>query len=91
MNAKRSNRSSDRLCIPEIPEEDFVQAIEELVELDKDWIPNEPDHSLYIRPFIIGTDPFLGLRTSAYYKFIIILSPVGPYYPGRTGSGWYLD
>lgn len=81
MNAKRSNRSSDRLCIPEIPEEDFVQAIEELVELDKDWIPNEPDHSLYIRPFIIGTDPFLGLRTSAYYKFIIILSPVGPYYP----------
>lgn len=81
MNAKRSNRSSDRLCIPQIPEEDYVQAIKELVKLDKDWIPSEPNHSLYIRPFIIGTDPFLGLRTSAYYKFIVILSPVGPYYP----------
>lgn len=81
MNAKRSNHSSDRLCIPEIPEEDYIQAIEQLVALDKDWIPSEPDHSLYIRPFIIGTDPFLGLKTSRYYQFIIILSPVGPYYP----------
>lgn len=81
MNAKRANRSCRRLCIPEIPEEDFVQAIKELVKIDKAWIPTKEGTSLYIRPFIIATDPFLGVRPSNTYKFIIILSPVGAYYP----------
>lgn len=81
MNAKRTNRSCRRLCIPEIPEEDFVQAIKELVKIDKEWIPTREGTSLYIRPFIIATDPFLGVRPSNTYKFIIILSPVGAYYP----------
>ncbi|WP_276929186.1 branched-chain amino acid aminotransferase [Herbinix luporum] len=81
MNAKRTNNTCRRLCMPEIPEEDFVQAIKELVKIDKAWIPTKEGTSLYIRPFIIATDPFLGVRPSHTYKFMIILSPVGPYYP----------
>lgn len=81
MNAKRTNRTCKRLCMPEIPEADFVQAIKLLVKTDKSWIPTKEGTSLYIRPFIIATDPFLGVRPSYTYKFIIILSPVGPYYP----------
>ncbi len=79
-NAERANNSNRRLCIPEIPEEDFVQACKELVAVDEKWIPTKPGTSLYIRPFIIATDPFLGVRPSDTYLFIIILSPVGPYY-----------
>jgi branched-chain amino acid aminotransferase len=81
MNARRTNRTCKILCMPEIPEEDFVQAIMELVKIDKEWIPTKKGTSLYIRPFIIATDPFLGVRPSNMYMFIIILSPVGPYYP----------
>ncbi len=81
MNAKRTNKTNRRICIPEIPEEDYVQAIKELVKVDNDWIPAKEGTSLYIRPFIIATDPFLGVRPSNTYLFIIILSPVGAYYP----------
>jgi branched-chain amino acid aminotransferase, group II len=80
MNAKRANASNDRLCIPQIPEEDFVQAIKEVVAIDKDWIPTEPGTSLYIRPFVIATDEFLGVAPSKTYLFIVILSPSGAYY-----------
>lgn len=80
-NIERANRTNVRICIPEIPEEDFLQAIKELVSTDKAWIPTNPGTSLYIRPFIIATDPFLGVRPSDSYMFIIILSPVGAYYP----------
>lgn len=80
MNAKRAIRSNQRLCIPTIPEEDFVQAIKELVKVDEAWVPDKVGTSLYIRPFVIATDPFLGVRPSNTYMFIIILSPVGPYY-----------
>ena len=79
-NAKRANKSNQRLCIPEIPEEDFVQAVKTLVKVDESWVPDRPGTSLYIRPFIIATDPFLGVRPSKTYMFIVILSPVGPYY-----------
>ncbi len=81
MNAKRTNHTNERLCIPKIPEEDFVQAVKELVKVDAAWIPNRKETSLYIRPFIIATDPFLGVRPSDTYLFMIILSPVGAYYP----------
>lgn len=81
MNAKRTNNSNKRLCIPQIPEEDFVQAVRELVKVEEKWVPSKPGTSLYIRPFIIATDPFLGVRPSDTYQFIIILSPVGAYYP----------
>ena len=77
MNAKRANKSNERLCIPQIPEEDFVQAVEELVRVEKDWIPTDEGTSLYIRPFIIATDAFLGVAPSKTYLFIIIVSPSG--------------
>lgn len=80
-NAERANRSNRRLCIPEIPEEDFVEAIKTLVKVDEAWIPTKPGTSLYIRPFVIAVDPYLGVRPSNSYMFIIILSPVGAYYP----------
>ncbi len=80
MNAKRTNTTNDRLVIPQIPEEDFVQAVSAVVDVDRDWIPTEPGTSLYIRPFIIATDEFLGVAPSKTYLFIIILSPSGAYY-----------
>lgn len=80
-NIERANRSNRRLCIPEIPEEDFLDALKALVKIDEAWIPTKPGTSLYIRPFVIATDPFLGVRPSDTYLFIIILSPVGAYYP----------
>ena len=61
MNAKRTNKSNERLCIPELPEEDFVQAVRAIVDIDRDWIPSDEGTSLYIRPFIIATDEFLGV------------------------------
>ena len=79
-NIERANRSNDRLCIPEIPEELFLEALKTVVSVDQDWIPTKPGTSLYIRPFVIATDPFLGVRPSHTYKFMIILSPVGAYY-----------
>ncbi len=79
-NMERVNSSNDRLVIPRIDVDFGVQAIKELVRVDADWIPDAPGTSLYIRPFIIATDPYLGVRPSDTYKFIIILSPVGAYY-----------
>ena len=79
MNAKRTNNTNKRLCIPEIPEEDFIEAVKAVVKVDEAWIPNKPGTSLYIRPFIIATDPFLGVRPSNTYLIIIILNPVGAY------------
>ena len=80
-NAERATNTNRRICIPEIPEEDFVDAIKALVAVDNAWIPTKPGTSLYIRPFIIATDPYLGVRPSDTYQFIIICSPVGAYYP----------
>ena len=82
MNAKRTNMSNDRICLPPIDEGVFVDAIKALVDLDRDWAPDYPGTSLYIRPFTIATEPFLGVRPAKSYSFIIILSPVGPYYKG---------
>ncbi len=79
-NIERANQTNQRLCIPQISAEDYLQALKELVKLEKDWIPKRAGTSLYIRPFVIATDPFLGVRPSHTYKFMIILSPVGAYY-----------
>lgn len=79
-NIERANRSNRRLCIPEIPEDLFLEALKTVVKVDQDWIPTKPGTALYIRPFVIATDPFLGVRPSHTYKFMIILSPVGAYY-----------
>ena len=79
-NAKRLNVSGARLSLPELPEELFVKAVKALVEMDQDWVPHRPGTSLYIRPFLIATEPHLGVRAAQQYQFIIILSPVGAYY-----------
>ena len=79
-NARRLNRSNERMCIPAIDEEVFMEALRALVEVDKDWVPDAEGTSLYIRPFVFATDPYVGVRVSNSYKFMIILSPVGAYY-----------
>ncbi len=81
-NVRRFNRSNERLCVPLIDEEVFMRAMTEFVRLEADWVPRSRDTSLYIRPFLIATDPFLGVRASDTYLFVIILSPVGSYYAG---------
>ncbi len=78
---QRLNNSSKRLCIPEVDVNFVVEALKELVWLEKDWIPTKKGESLYIRPFVYGSDPVLGVKPSSGYKFIILLSPVGAYYP----------
>ncbi|MCL2360970.1 MAG: branched-chain amino acid aminotransferase [Defluviitaleaceae bacterium] len=83
-NMHRMNLSAGRMSMPEINSDEVLDALAQLVELEKDWIPTTPESSLYIRPFMFGTDPFLGVRTSNTYKLVIILSPVGPYY-GKDG------
>jgi len=75
------NRSCDRLCIPQLDEDDFMEWMTELITIEKDWVPHAPATSLYIRPFIFATDPYVGVKPSHTYKFMIILSPVGNYYP----------
>src|SRR5699024_5907463 len=79
-NFERLNKSNDRLRIPHIDENFAIEALKKLVAIDKDWIPTDEGTSLYIRPFIISTEPFLGVAPSKEYKFMIILSPVGAYY-----------
>ena len=79
-NARRSNDSCDRLCIPNIPVEDFIQAVKTLVEVDKDWVPHLDGSSLYIRPFIFANDVGLGVHASKHYIFCIIAAPSGAYY-----------
>jgi branched-chain amino acid aminotransferase len=78
---KRLNRSAKRICIPEVDVEFVLQALKELVALEQNWIPTKKGESLYIRPFIFGSDPVLGVRPSTNYKLVILLSPVGAYYP----------
>ena len=80
-NFKRLNVSNDRLCIPQVDEAFLVEATKQLVNVDRDWVPSSKDTSLYIRPFIIATDAHLGVHPAHHYLFMIILSPVGPYYP----------
>jgi len=80
-NIKRLNRSCRRMCIPEIDEDFALESLKQLITLEKDWVPGAPETSLYIRPTIIAMDPFLGVRASHSYRYFIILSPVGAYYP----------
>lgn len=79
-NFKRLNVSNERLCIPAIDENVALEGLKELIKVDQDWVPHQVGTSLYIRPFIIATDPHLGVRASHEYLFIIICSPVGAYY-----------
>lgn len=80
MNAKRFNESCERMCMPTIPEDTFVELIRRLVDLERDWVSTKPDYSLYIRPFMFATDDFIGVKPSETYKFVIFTCPVGAYY-----------
>lgn len=79
-NFARLNHSNERLCIPAIDEQLALEGLIELVKVDQEWIPEGTGTSLYIRPFIIATEPNLGVAASQNYQFIIIMSPVGSYY-----------
>ncbi len=81
LNFERVNTSNQRMVIPQVDPDFCVYALKELIKVEKDWIPTADGTSLYIRPFIIATDPYLGVRPSHTYKFMIILSPSGAYYP----------
>lgn len=79
-NARRINESAKRLCIPEVPEELFMDAIRQLIDVDADWVPAIDGCSLYIRPFIFASEELLGVRPADEYKFVIFTAPVGGYY-----------
>ena len=80
-NIERMNNTNTRLCIPHLNPDDVLDALKALVSVEKEWVPVKEGTSLYIRPFIIATDVQLGVHPSKSYKFMIILSPVGSYYP----------
>ncbi len=79
-NWKRMNRSAERMAMPAIPEELFMDGLKTLIDLDRNWIPNGQDTSLYIRPFMLAIDEFIGVKPAEQFMFIIITSPAGPYY-----------
>ncbi len=79
-NFIRFNISAERMQMPTVPEEIFIDGMKQLIKLDSNWIPQQADHSLYIRPFMFSTDEMIGVKPSERYKFMIILSPTGPYY-----------
>lgn len=79
-NFRRFNKSAARMNMPAVPEELFMEGLRQLIALDKNWIPAKKEHSLYIRPLMFATDAILGVRPSESYKFLILLSPSGPYF-----------
>ncbi|MED1204024.1 branched-chain amino acid aminotransferase [Heyndrickxia acidicola] len=79
-NMARLNQSNERLCIPPVNEEFVIYALKRLIQIDREWIPAKEEMSLYIRPFVISTEPYLGVAPSKHFKLIIIMSPVGSYY-----------
>ena len=81
LHAERFNNSARRMCMPTIPDDLFLEAVHKLVGLDKDWIPPVEGSALYIRPVMFATEAHVGVRPAAKYTFIILTSPVGPYYP----------
>ncbi|GAA4760446.1 branched-chain amino acid aminotransferase [Stakelama sediminis] len=83
-NAARFKRSAQRMAMPELPEELFLESIAKLVEIDKDWIPTMEGGSLYLRPFMFASETFLGVRPAREYLYMVIASSVGAYFKGGT-------
>ncbi|MCE2707645.1 MAG: branched-chain amino acid aminotransferase [Bacteroidota bacterium] len=79
-NAKRLNESAKRMCMPQLPEEVFLEGLKKLLDLDRDWVPQEKGSSLYIRPFMFAMDNYIGVKPSENYRFMIFTCPVGAYY-----------
>jgi branched-chain amino acid aminotransferase len=82
-NARRLNKSADRMGMPNVPEDLFVQGLKELVGLEHNWIPPMQGSALYLRPFMYADEPFIGMRAATHYKFIIMASPAGPFFSKR--------
>ena len=82
-NAHRLNVSARRIGMPDFPEDLFVEALKQLVVLERQWIPPQTGSGLYLRPFMYADEPFIGMRAATHYKFIIIASPSGPYFKKR--------
>jgi branched-chain amino acid aminotransferase len=81
-NARRFNQSATRLAMPELPEDLFVESIRQIVQADRDWVPDADKGSLYLRPFMFADEPFLGVRPARTYLYVVIASPVGGYFKG---------
>ncbi|MFC3811027.1 branched-chain amino acid aminotransferase [Lacihabitans lacunae] len=79
-NFKRFNISAERMCMAQVPEEIFINGLEELLKIDAAWVPKGEENSLYLRPFMFASDVYLGVRPSQNYRFMIIMSPAGQYY-----------
>ena len=92
-NARRFNASADRLAMPHLPEELFIEAVKRLVAVDKDWFPTVEGGSLYLRPFMFASEAFLGVRPATQYKFVVIASPAGNYFKSgaKAVSIWVSD
>jgi branched-chain amino acid aminotransferase len=92
-NARRFNRSAARLAMPELPEELFLQAVDALVDVDREWVPTAAGQSLYLRPFMIATEAQVGMRPANEYLFLLIAFPVTPFFPGevRPVTVWLSD
>ena len=86
MNAKRLNRTNERMCIPPMDEDLFLAAVKAIVKVDEDWTPTDPGTSLYIRPFIISPEVSFSVLPAKKYWFIIILCAVGAYYEGNESK-----
>ena len=86
-NAARFTRSARRLAMPPVPEDAFVTAVDALVDADRAWVPTGPDQTLYLRPYMLAVEPFLGVRPAREYLFIVIASPAGAYFPRGVAAG----
>jgi branched-chain amino acid aminotransferase len=80
MNIKRLNRSAERMCMPQLPEELYYESLDMLLDMDRQWVPSHPNTSLYIRPFLFSDDDFIGIRPSEKFRYMVITCPVGAYY-----------
>ncbi|GAA1813329.1 branched-chain amino acid aminotransferase [Planosporangium flavigriseum] len=81
-NARRFRESAHRMAMAELPEQLFLDSLTELVKIDRDWVPSDPEGSLYLRPFMYASEVFLGVKPSSEYLYVVIASPVGPYFKG---------
>lgn len=85
-NARRFQKSAQRMAMPELPEEAFLESVEQIVNIDRDWIPQIDGGSLYIRPFMFASEVFLGVRPAMEYLFIVIASPAGAYFKSGASA-----
>jgi branched-chain amino acid aminotransferase len=81
-NARRFRNSAQRMAMADLPESVFLDSLKALIEIDREWVPEDPDGSLYLRPFMYASEVFLGVKPSAEYLYVVIASPVGPYFKG---------